>query len=186
MKKVSGKMLYDKWHSRSTSSRKEILDHLRSLIDELCSIPTPDDAGVASTGGGSVYDERLPSRVNGSYKTVREFHEALTGCLELATTKELPGPIARLFEFYREYSEESVLTHGDLNSLNVMISEETNRVTGILDWEHGGWFPVYWKYTCAKNVNFRNKFWAEEIDNFLEPMPDEFEIDKIRQAYFSI
>ncbi|RJE24596.1 Choline/ethanolamine kinase [Aspergillus sclerotialis] len=40
-------------------------------------------------------------------------------------------------------SERSVFTHGDIAPRNVM-ADEQNNVTGILDWELGGWYPEYW------------------------------------------
>jgi len=88
--------------------------------------------------------------------------------------------------FYREASEADdvplVLTHGDLSSLNIMVQGDT--VVGIVDWETAGWFPKHWEYTCAKYVNPYNPFWADPIDDFLEPMPRELEMENIRRKYF--
>jgi hypothetical protein len=40
------------------------------------------------------------------------------------------------------------------------------------------------KYTTACHVNPRNYFWRDEIDTFLEPMPQERDMEQIRLRYF--
>lgn len=47
-----------------------------------------------------------------------------------------------------------------------------------------GWLPSYWEYTCAKHVNPINAFWAAEVDRFLDPMPYELHMERIRQRHF--
>ncbi|KAF7961010.1 hypothetical protein EAE96_000679 [Botrytis aclada] len=37
-----------------------------------------------------------------------------------------------------------VLTHGDLDSSNIMIKD--GHVTAIIDWEHGGYYPEWWEW----------------------------------------
>ncbi|KAM4054574.1 phosphotransferase enzyme family protein [Hirsutella rhossiliensis] len=74
-----------------------------------------------------------------------------------------------------------VLTHGDLSSFNIMI--QGDEVTGIVDWETAGWFPPYWEYTCARNANPQNAFWAQEVDRFLPPRPHELRMDGIRRKH---
>ncbi|KNG89852.1 hypothetical protein ANOM_001760 [Aspergillus nomiae NRRL 13137] len=38
-------------------------------------------------------------------------------------------------------------THGDLTNVNVMV--EDGSLTGIIDWEMSGYFPVWWEYVCT-------------------------------------
>ncbi|KAF2191259.1 kinase-like protein [Zopfia rhizophila CBS 207.26] len=38
-------------------------------------------------------------------------------------------------------------THGDLTNVNIIV--EDGNLTGILDWEASGYFPVWWEFTCA-------------------------------------
>jgi aminoglycoside phosphotransferase (APT) family kinase protein len=42
------------------------------------------------------------------------------------------------------HSDVSVFTHGDIAPRNIMV-DETYRITGILDWEEGGWYLDYWE-----------------------------------------
>jgi hypothetical protein len=184
MSKIKGKMAWYGWESRTQQSKAKILSQLRQMTVELRSVPPPEGTRVSSVDNGPFYDCRLPSKDSwGPYDTVRDFHEALANDSPLETdSSNLPVDMSELFAFYRQAGNQLVLTHGDLNSLNIMV--EGDEVTGIVDWETAGWFPAYWEYTCAKNVNFRNQFWADEVDVFLEPRPYELKMEKIRQRYF--
>lgn len=75
-----------------------------------------------------------------------------------------------------------VLTHGDLSSLNILVKND--KVTGIVDWESSGWYPSYWEHITAMQVNFGNEFWEDYIDLFIEPRPDDLQMERIRQTYF--
>ncbi|KAI9373250.1 kinase-like protein [Aspergillus egyptiacus] len=67
-------------------------------------------------------------------------------------------------ELIRQQSQSwpLVFTHGDLSSLNFRCAE-----------------TISW-------VNPQNSFWVDEIDRFLQPMPDELAIERIRQKYFGV
>lgn len=38
-------------------------------------------------------------------------------------------------------------THGDLTNVNIIV--ENGSLTGIIDWEMSGYFPVWWEYVCT-------------------------------------
>ena len=38
-------------------------------------------------------------------------------------------------------NEDFVFCHGDLSQGNILVDRETLRVTAIIDWEYGGFFP---------------------------------------------
>lgn len=42
-------------------------------------------------------------------------------------------------------------THGDLTVGNIMVKD--GNVTGIIDWESSGYFPVWWEFTIASIVD---------------------------------
>ncbi|KAH6621667.1 kinase-like domain-containing protein [Chaetomium sp. MPI-SDFR-AT-0129] len=184
MSKMNGKMVCQGWRSRSEESKSRIHTQLRRMITEIRSIPAPEGTNVGSVDGGPFCDCRLPSSLLwGPFCTTRDFHQALANGIDLdITITNLPSDVQDLFEFYRESNSRPVLTHGDLSCLNILI--EGDDVVGIVDWETAGWLPPYWEYTCAKNVNPMMEFWAEEVDKFLEPMPHELEMERIRRKYF--
>lgn len=63
----------------------------------------------------------------------------------------------RMLRSFLRNDHQIVFTHADLHPRNVMVSISggsdpkggTVKVTGILDWEMSGWYPVYWEYVKA-------------------------------------
>ncbi|KAK5988026.1 hypothetical protein PT974_12162 [Cladobotryum mycophilum] len=184
MSRIRGQMAWHGWQSRSEESKNRILGQLKRMVVELRSLSPPEGAGVAGVDGGPFCDCRLPSKLLwGPFSTTCHFHEALLNNADLDTEYEsLPPDVSELFSFYRQSSNNLVLTHGDLSSLNILV--QNDKVVGIVDWETAGWFPPYWEYTCAKNVNPQNTFWADEVDRFLLPMPYELAMEDIRRKHF--
>lgn len=184
MSRIKGEMAARGWVNRAEESQRRILDQLRRMITELRSVPPPEGQGVSSVDGGPFFDCRLPTSLYwGPFANVHEFHRALVGNQDFNIENiSLPPDLAELIQFHRRSGNELVLTHGDLSSLNILVRGDT--VVGIVDWETGGWFPTYWEYTCAKYVNPLNTFWADFIDEFLDPMPDEMRMETIRRKYF--
>ncbi|KAM9879652.1 hypothetical protein VDGL01_06316 [Verticillium dahliae] len=184
MSKMRGKMAWYGWQARTEESKSIVLAQLRQMVTELRSVPPPDGVSVGGVGGGPFCDCRLPFKLLwGPFTTTRDFHEALANSADLnADYACLPDDVHELLEFYRQSDTQLVLTHGDLSSLNILV--EGDDVMGIVDWETAGWLPPYWEYTCAKYVNPVNEFWAAEIDKFLEPMPYELKMERVRQKYF--
>ncbi|UZP40971.1 hypothetical protein NXS19_008787 [Fusarium pseudograminearum] len=163
MQHIKGQTAANGWTSRSDESKERILEQLRGMITELRSV-TP------------------PKLYWGPYASVREFHEALVNNIPWDADYTKYPDLIELFDFYRQAENKLVLTHGDLSSLNILVRGD--RVVGIIDWETAGWFPKYWEYTTAKCVNPNNLFWADVVDQFVTPMPDEWKMDFIRRRYF--
>ena len=181
MERIEGQKLAVGWLKRSQESKERILIQLRQLIAELRSIPPPKDAKIANAVGGTIYDGRLSggSIRRGPFKDIQEFHLHLREGLEAH-----PGHAPEVRELFTAHDGTWPIcfTHGDLSSLNILVRDDC--VVGIVDWETAGWYPSYWEYTTARNVNPRNEFWREEIDKFLEPMPKELAMEHLRMKYF--
>jgi len=183
MERIRGEPLADGWYGRSKESREKILAQLKNMIEEMRRIMPPDGIGVANVDGGPLYDLRLPGPSGhfGPFRTIQDFHRHLRGGQE-AHPKHLPE-ISELISKQNEFgSPPPVFTHGDLNSANILASGD--KVVGIVDWETSGWYPCYWEYTTAWNVNPRNEIWRGEVDKFIQPYPKELEMEKIRLKYF--
>ncbi|KAJ5674397.1 uncharacterized protein N7477_004331 [Penicillium maclennaniae] len=187
MERIRGETLGESWHLRSEESKVKILSQLRVMIQELRAIAPPKDAGVCNVDGGPIYDCRLPNNSSwGPFKTIDGFHRQLRNGIEAHhtnVTSQYPD-IQALIRFHEMSWNEPVLTHSDLSSLNIIA--QGDKVVGIIDWETAGWFPPYWEYTTASDVNPQNEFWREEIDKFLTPRPYELKVENIRRRYFGM
>ncbi|CBF69421.1 hypothetical protein AN6463.2 [Aspergillus nidulans FGSC A4] len=181
MERIKGDMIGMGWVHRNEESKAKLLTQLKAMVQEMRAIPPPGGTGVSSVDGGALYDCRLPSPTLrfGPFPSVQAFHRHLRRGMEFD-----PGLDFEVKELIRQHERDwpIVFTHGDLSSLNILVRGDD--VVGIIDWEIAGWYPSYWEYTTACQVNPQNPFWLNEIDKFIAPMPDELKMEKSRQKYF--
>lgn len=181
MKKLRGKSLAITWKSLSDSSRDKLLLRLRELVLEMRSIPAPSGE-IAGVDGGQLWDCRLPSGLErfGPFTDNDDFHRFLRKGLDEAPPDH--PDIQEMLQLQKQEWGPPVFSHGDLSSLNILVHGED--ITGIIDWETAGWWPPYWEYTTARQVNPRNSFWGEYIDKFLNPWPEALKMEKVRQRWW--
>jgi hypothetical protein len=180
MERIAGEMLGSGWVDRSPVSQTTVLSQLKEMVREMRSIPPPQGQGIASVDGGQLFDCRLPGSLRfGPFGCVADFHTYLRYGIHFSPRNE--PEINKLIDLHSG-QWPLVFTHGDLSSLNVLVRGD--QIVGIVDWETSGWFPAYWEYTTACQVNPQNSFWRHEIDRFLDPQPLELSMEQIRHKYF--
>lgn len=192
MERIRGQKLATGWLDRSDDSKAILLKQLKSMVEEIRMVKSPHGSRVASVDCGSLSDKRLPglgvtypvptAKRFGPFNDIPAFHRWLRRPVETVEDTNIPE-IAKLVTTHENKDWGwPVFTHGDLSSLNILIQDE--KIVGIVDWETAGWYPYYWEYTTASQVNMRNLFWAAYIDRFLIPSPEELELERIRQKYY--
>ncbi|TLD29929.1 kinase-like protein [Venturia nashicola] len=149
MERIQGEMLARVWKSRSTESQTKILEQLKKFTQELRSLAQLDTVGVTNVDGGLLYDIRLGSQRFGPFQTVQEFHSFLRG--GRARALGFDPEIDQMMERQDGPWPPPIFTHGDLSSLNILVRGD--EVVGIVDWETAGWYPSYWEYATACQVN---------------------------------
>jgi aminoglycoside phosphotransferase (APT) family kinase protein len=181
MERIAGDMIARGWIYRSAESKANILSQVKQMIQEMRSIP-PTDRGIANVDGESLYDGRVAgtSLRFGPFRNAQDFHKHLRRGMEFHP--DLYPEVNELIAQHEEPYPSLVFTHGDLSSLNILARRD--KVVGIVDWETAGWYPSYWEYTTACQVNPHNSFWRDEIEKFLDPFPKELAMEKLRQKYF--
>jgi aminoglycoside phosphotransferase len=179
MERIHGQMAGKGWIKRPPPSKSAILESLKKMILELRTLNASSSA-IASVTGGSLYDPRLPSDPEGfgPFTDVQEFHDHLRNGIQSHKYDD----VQKLIDLHHKAWEGPTSTHGDLSSFNILVRGD--EVVGVIDWETAGWYPSYWEYTTACQVNPRNPFWRAEIEHFLEPMPEALEMERLRQQYF--
>lgn len=185
MERLEGDYIGNGWYMRTKESREHILRQLKKMVDEMRRIPCPANGRVASVDGGTLYDCRLPNTLGkrrrfGPFKDIPEFHRWLRSGFE-AHPDHVPD-ISELIRLQDDGTWSLCFTHADLSSLNILARGDD--VVGIIDWETSGWYPDYWEYTTAWNINPQNEFWRNEVDHFLEPRPKALAMERIRMQYF--
>lgn len=187
MEKIQGQELAKLWHHLSDQTRASLLGQLREMVEELRALRPPSQFAVGSCTGGSLQDfrqSRAPPPVRfGPFKTIQDFHSWLRDGLKLgqaeireqADLDDVNEMIARQDGPW----PPPVFTHGDLNPSNILVRDD--KIVGIIDWEMSGWYPHYWEYTSLKIGSYLvNPVWDDHIEKFLNPLPDELKMEKIR------
>ncbi|OTA99832.1 hypothetical protein M426DRAFT_35212, partial [Hypoxylon sp. CI-4A] len=187
--RIEGTMLCNVMDSLSEEDLNTILAQLRTMLDELRSIPPPPGTGVQSCIGGSMYDSRILHAHGrfGPFKTINEFHSWIREGTTLEDYKIRSGdddPDYLAFKHMLSVQDRPwsapVFTHGDMNPSNVLV--RGTKVVGIIDWEFAGWMPPYWEYTSANYVF--PQLWRRSIPKFLDPWPEELKMERTRQRWF--
>jgi tRNA A-37 threonylcarbamoyl transferase component Bud32 len=182
MERLRGNMLCEGWLQRSSESRAIILQQLKEMVKEMRDLQPPSGTSVASVDGTSLHDYRLPDTLGhiGPFGSVRDFHRYLRRGIE--DHEDHSPDIRELIAQHNSTENSTCFTHGDLSSFNILVQGE--KVIGIIDWESAGWYPMYWEYVMAWNVNPQNRFWQGEVDRFLHPFRQELAMDMMRQRLF--
>ena len=106
--------------------------------------------GVALVNGGSLFDCCVPgcSLHFSPFATTQDFHWYLRRGMEfdLRLDPEIQDLIKQQSKTW-----PLVFTYSDLSSLNILVRGDD--IVGIIDWETAGWYPLYWEYTSAHQVN---------------------------------
>lgn len=187
MERIQGQELAKVWRHMSEQTRASVLDQLRLLLDALRALQPPVEFAVGSCNGGQLQDFRqsqAPPPVRfGPFKTIQDFHLWLRNGLKQGEA-DIPDQ-ADLHAVNEMMAKQdgpwpaSVFTHGDLNPWNILVRDD--KIVGIIDWEMSGWYPHYWEYTSLKVASYLvNPVWDDNIDKFLQPLPDELEMERVR------
>lgn len=190
MERIQGETLPKVWKGLSDEALEGIFTQLRTIIQELQSLPPPPKAGVQSCVGGSLYDSRLPhgNPRFGPFETIQEFHHWLRRGLnpEELKNRERDEDWHEWMEMMKQQDgpwPPPKFTHGDLNPFNILIRD--SKIVGIIDWEFSGWYPHYWEYTSAWFGNVVRTEWQGLIDKFLDrPSPEILKMEEVRNKWW--
>ena len=70
-----------------------------------------------------------------------------------------------------------MFTHGDLRLANIMV--HNGSVSGIVDWEQGGWYPEHWEFCRALHIWQWQHDWTDYMLQVFQPYYPEYAIQSI-------
>lgn len=111
---------------------------------------------IGSCGGGPARDCRqYTDYTEGPYKDEATFNKSFY--FDLVSTT--PAAIrSALFQQLR-HNHRIVFTHSDLSQHNIIVKD--GRITGLIDWEFGGWYPEHWEYIKFFDRQGNHREWRE-------------------------
>ncbi|KAF8243764.1 kinase-like protein [Wilcoxina mikolae CBS 423.85] len=105
---------------------------------------------VEKTGidGGPVYNDFLffGTAPHGPMSSNDEIWEAMSAGVNMGLSRLSAKARADIRDSMPK-CDPFTLTHGDLADVNIMVHE--GRLSGIIDWELAGYFPVWWEFAAA-------------------------------------
>lgn len=162
---VPGVRLDKVWPSMNQDQRDSIKVQLKEQVHLFRTCTQPFIGRVNRQPVRNSYD-RAQFRFMGPFDSELEFDK---WCLS-----RLKSPVAKLkwklvLSKLRPKSPRSsfVLTHGDLAARNIIVND--GRITGIVDWEHSGFFPDYMEYAAAMSIGNHEDWWQAVLAEILEP-----------------
>jgi aminoglycoside phosphotransferase (APT) family kinase protein len=141
--RIAGTTLHSAWPSLSQNQKETIAEQTAHYLSQL--------RGLQSSSLQSIDNQPLYSsflfldgygKPYGPLLSDDELWAAL-----LPVLGKLPEKIRMRFRNQMPVARPYTFTHGDLSAVNIMVKD--GNVTGILDWENSGYFPVWWEFTCA-------------------------------------
>ncbi|KAJ5735981.1 uncharacterized protein N7483_001106 [Penicillium malachiteum] len=143
--RVPGETLEKVWSKITEEKREELAKETAEYISQLRQFHSPKIQSVnrqplhnAFLLGGDSYT------VHGPFSTQDELWDTM-----VANFKDVPDEVAALWKERMPSPLPWTLAHADLTNCNIMVDPETFKLTGIIDWETSGYFPVWWEYVGA-------------------------------------
>ncbi|CAG8408996.1 unnamed protein product [Penicillium salamii] len=128
----------------SQDQKKYIIAEVGGYISQLRKLEPPQEGIVASASLDEALDHRVGSCTFGPFTSHKRFHSYLRVNLPIEDCDKEIGPgVAECHS--RRY--RSCFTHVDIAPRNIMVHE--GKVSAIVNWQFGGWYPEYWEYTKA-------------------------------------
>ncbi|EER41375.1 conserved hypothetical protein [Histoplasma capsulatum H143] len=156
MSYIPGITLDTAWPDLSHEAKLSLQRQLNWISSQLRNLQQHDGPQLGGLGGEGVKDYRIMEIfAKTGITTARQFDELQFSAKHRAS----PSYVKLLRSFLRKENRSikgSVFTHGDLKKTNIMVEKDpTNTdayiITGIIDWEEGGFYPEYYECTTLSN-----------------------------------
>ena len=164
---VPGVPLESCWDGLEDPIKERVCRQTWDIVEQLRHIPKPEhlQQSFLSYSDGTCSKDVLIADLEDPPRSLANSHAVRERICE------------RYYHFYgRKYtvaelycmlpdSDQSVFTHADLAARNIMVDDEANHITGIIDWERAGWYPDYWEYANlwkpSKDEHFDWQKWMD-------------------------
>ncbi|KAL4789136.1 kinase-like protein [Aspergillus venezuelensis] len=171
---VEGQTLEKAWWTFDEATKQNVADQLKGYLNELRGITSPGYIG--SVDFGPVTDQLLENHSDrGPFDSEQDFDKAIIDAYQKRAPKRhiksfLSGMLS-------QNKHRVVFTHGDLRLANIMV--HNGSVSGIVDWEQGGWYPEHWEFCRALHIWQWQHDWTDYMLQVFQPYYPEYAIQSI-------
>lgn len=170
---MPGTPLDEAWSTMTEVEKRSVAEDLLKYVREMRSLKG-NYIGAADRGQAVIGQHVFHG--GGPFDTEREFNQFMFSKIISKVPDAFRYHAARVFK----ENHEIVFTHSDLAPRNILVKD--GHVTGILDWEHSGWYPEYWEYERAYRHFNDVPGWLDYVDLFL---PWKYSEEIVAMSYLS-
>ncbi|CAG8124425.1 unnamed protein product [Penicillium salamii] len=157
---MPGKRLDEAWETLTRDQKLSIASELHSYMKQLRKLK---GSYIGAIDHGKAIIGQIAPLEGGPFETEQEFNNFILGDM----VRLAPDLLRHYAKFALMDGHEIVFTHGDFAPRNILV--EGGRVTAILDWEYGGWYPEYWEDIKALREWKPMPDWPEYMARILPP-----------------
>lgn len=186
MQLMPGTELEGLWPSLSEIEKSSIAGQLRSIFQEIRSLPSPGFYGSVARGPLQhryFLTSDQNRSINGPFETETDFGLALS--LRSRLNWEFNDRHGWISDFFARNlpsslnGHQSTFTHSDLYRKNILIQQTADpsskekhyTIAAIVDWESAGWYPAYWEYAASFALFIWVDDWPEKFEKIVDPWP---------------
>lgn len=145
MKRIPGEPLSKVWQKLSTTEKEHIA---RQTAEYLLQLRKLQADNMRALGGRPIYSNFLFPRKDSEHPHgPLASDDELWADMEQGLHEAVPESARRRLRNCMPKAAPYTFTHGDLTNVNIIV--ENGSLTGIIDWEMSGYFPVWWEYVCT-------------------------------------
>lgn len=174
------------WPSLSENDKSSLLGQLRSIFQDIRSLPSPGFYGSVAQGpvphSYFFSRDKVPA-TTGPFENEENFSKAIDlrssqnwidrgghGWTSDFFTRHLPSILK---------GHRPTFTHGDLYRENILVKRVNNptsaieeyQIAAIIDWETAGWYPSYWEYAYIFPLFQWVDDWPASVEDIIDPWP---------------
>lgn len=165
MRRILGESLSTAWPNLSAEEKDGIVRQTAEYLQQLRQLQSQK---MQALDGGPIYSNFLiRSQASDVPHGPLGSDDELWAEMERAL-QHIPEPARLRLRSRMPPAAPYTFTHADLTNVNIMV--ENGRLTGIIDWECSGYFPVWWEYVCTSIMDSEeDRQWKELLRKH---MPD--------------
>ncbi|KAB8206048.1 kinase-like domain-containing protein [Aspergillus parasiticus] len=165
-KRIQGRPLSEAWPTMSETDKERVAKQTAEYVTQLRELQS---SKLESLGGQQLYSAFLfPNGYgigHGPFSSDDELWAEMSLSLSLSLSN-VPEEIRSQLRQRMPSAAPYTFTHGDFTNVNIMV--HNGNLSGILDWESSGYFPVWWELTAAGiSLGKDDKEWKELLRRYL-------------------
>ena len=179
MKRIPGESLYKMFYDGIT--RADLLVLAEEAADYLVELRSFTSDKLEAPGGDPVRDKKFNPQHPPHFWT-SDVDKWWAGVEPHIKDKSKEGILKEKYGLCVKPEGPFVLSHGDLNAQNIIVKD--NHISGIIDWERGGYLPVWWEWRQLTRVQMSG--WGNAVIEALgkrNALPSEEEMTLWKSFY---